>query len=123
MTSSWRPIRWARRDPRKRASFEATPSSRSWRGSMPRRHVSVSSIGADELLLAERLLRSKLGGLFRLAEHLLDMLPIDEMLEERLEVVGPAVAIIDVVGVLPHVAAENGLRPMHERVFAVRRFH
>src|SRR6516165_8585155 len=54
-------------------------------------------------------------------KHLRHMFPIDEMVHERLEVVRPAVAIIDVVGVLPDVAAQDGPRAMHQRVLAVRR--
>src|SRR5690606_2335934 len=40
-----------------------------------------------------------------------------------LEIVGTAVAVIDVVGMLPHVAAEDRLRAVHEGVLAVRRLH
>src|SRR5579859_2377511 len=57
----------------------------------------------------------------RLAEHLVDMFPVDEMLEERLQVIRTAVAVIDVIGVLPDVAAEDRGRTMHQRVFAVGR--
>src|SRR5579859_4101652 len=57
----------------------------------------------------------------RLAEHLVDMFPVDEMLEERLQVIRTAVAVIDVIGVLPDVAAEERGRTMHQRVFAVGR--
>jgi hypothetical protein len=39
--------------------------------------------------------------------------------DERLEVVGPSVAVIDVIGVLPDIAAENGLAALHEGVLAV----
>ena len=42
------------------------------------------------------------------------------MVEKRFEVIRPPVAIIDVVGVLPHVAAEDRLGAVHERVLAVR---
>ena len=37
----------------------------------------------------------------------LDMLPVDEIIEPGLEVFGPGVAIVDVIAVLPHIAAEN----------------
>src|ERR1700758_1263594 len=51
--------------------------------------------------------------------HLGDVLPIDHMVHESLEVVRPPVAVIDVVGVLPHVAAEDRLAAVHQRVLAV----
>src|SRR5690606_6440632 len=47
--------------------------------------------------------------------------PIHEVVDESLEILGAQVAIVDVVAVLPHVASEDGLRTLHERVFAVRR--
>ena len=43
------------------------------------------------------------------------------MLDEGLQVVGAPVAIVDVVGVLPHVAAEDRLAAMDQRALAVRR--
>ena len=51
-----------------------------------------------------------------------DVFPIHQVIEERLEVVRPPVAIIDIVGMLPYVAAEDRLGAMHQRIFAVRRF-
>ena len=56
-----------------------------------------------------------------LAEQLGDIFPIDEVIDPRLQIVGPAIAIVDVVGVLPHVDAEDRLRAVDERVLAVRR--
>ena len=41
--------------------------------------------------------------------HGLDVFPIDQVVEERLEIFGPQVAIVDVVAVLPHVTTENRL--------------
>src|SRR5580658_8394370 len=65
---------------------------------------------------------SRDGALFRRRfVHLGDVVPVDEILEERLEVIGTPVAIVDVVGVLPHVAAENGRGAVHQRILAVRR--
>src|SRR5215212_9571500 len=55
-----------------------------------------------------------------LAEHLVDVFPIDQIFAERLQIVGAAVAIIDVVGVLPDVAAENRRCAVDQRAFAVR---
>ena len=43
----------------------------------------------------------------RFAEHLVDMFPVHEMVDERLQIVRTAVAVVDVVGVLPHIAAEQ----------------
>jgi hypothetical protein len=37
--------------------------------------------------------------------------------------VGPSVAVIDIIGVLPDIAAENGLAAMHEGALAVERLH
>ena len=37
--------------------------------------------------------------------------------------VGPSVAVIDIIGVLPDIAAENGLAALHEGVLAVERLH
>src|SRR5262249_14889929 len=55
--------------------------------------------------------------------HLGDVVPVDEVLPERLQVVGPPVAIIDVIGMLPHVATEDRLAPVHQRVLAVGCLH
>ena len=43
------------------------------------------------------------------------------MIEKGFEIIGPAVAIVDVVGVLPHIAAQDRRAAMHQRIFAVRR--
>src|SRR6476661_11149405 len=55
-----------------------------------------------------------------LAEHFVDIVPVDEMIDERLQIVRAAVAVIDVVGVLPNVAAENRRRAVNQRALAVR---
>src|SRR5215813_12116066 len=57
----------------------------------------------------------------RLAEQLVDIVPVDEMIDERLQVIRTAVAIVDVVGVLPDIAAEDRGGAMHQRILAVRR--
>src|ERR1700749_4591199 len=49
------------------------------------------------------------------------MFPVDEVIDERLQVIRTAVAIVDVVGVLPDVAAEDRGGAMHQRVLTVRR--
>src|SRR5579862_685912 len=57
----------------------------------------------------------------RRREHFLDVLPVHQAFEESLEIVGPAIAVVDVVGVLPHVAAEDRRAAVYQRVLAVRR--
>src|SRR5579884_2312483 len=57
----------------------------------------------------------------RCVKELLDVLPVYQMVDEGLQVVRPAVAVIDVVGMFPHVAAENGRCAVHQRILAVGR--
>src|SRR6476620_9337870 len=59
------------------------------------------------------------GSSLRLAVKLGDVVPVDEAVDEGLEVVRPAVAIVDVVGMLPDVDAEDRRRAMHQRTLAV----
>src|ERR1700704_1975876 len=59
-------------------------------------------------------------GASHLAEQLVDVFPVDQVIAERLQIVGTAVAVVDVVGVLPDVAAENRRRAMDQRALAVR---
>jgi hypothetical protein len=54
-------------------------------------------------------------------KQLFDVGPVDEMLDESLEIVGPAVSVVDVVRVLAHIDPENWRCSVHERTFAVRR--
>src|SRR5208283_5209597 len=54
-----------------------------------------------------------------LAEELRDVFPIDQVVDEGLEVVGTAVAVVYVVGVLPDVDAEDRLAAMDERALPV----
>src|SRR4029078_10519938 len=63
------------------------------------------------------------GALTRRLIHFGDIVPIDQIADERLEIVGTTVAVIDVVTVLPDIAAEDRPRAVHQRAFAVRRFH
>src|SRR5882757_8201611 len=56
-----------------------------------------------------------------LAEQLVDIVPVDEAVDERLQIVRTAVAVVDVVGVLPDVDAEDRGRAMDQRVLAARR--
>src|SRR5690348_17241883 len=55
-----------------------------------------------------------------LAVELVDVVPVDQAIAERLEIVGTAVAVVDVVGMLPDVAAEDRRRAVHQRALAVR---
>src|SRR5690606_32425862 len=55
-------------------------------------------------------------GLLVELEH---VVPVDQVIVERLEVLRPGVAIVDVVGVLPHVDAKDRRAAVDERVFAV----
>src|ERR1039458_3322273 len=48
-----------------------------------------------------------------------DVFPIHEVIDNGLEIVGPTIAIVDVVGVLPYVHAKYRVTAMHERVLAV----
>src|SRR5689334_12063280 len=56
-----------------------------------------------------------------LTVHLLNVLPVDEIFPERLQIIRPAVAIVDVIGVLPHVAAEDRGGTLHQWALAVWR--
>src|SRR6187549_2378399 len=56
-----------------------------------------------------------------LAVHLLDVVPVDQAVPERLEVFRPGVAVVDVIGVLPDIAAEDRARALDQRAFAVGR--
>jgi acetylornithine deacetylase/succinyl-diaminopimelate desuccinylase-like protein len=57
--------------------------------------------------------------LLRLRVHLRHIFPVHQVLDERLEIVRAAVAIVDVIGVLPHVAAEDRRAAVHQRAFAI----
>ncbi len=49
-----------------------------------------------------------------------DVVPVHQVLDERLEIVRAAVAVIDVVGVLPHIDAEDRGSAGDQRALAVR---
>src|SRR6185437_6358713 len=61
--------------------------------------------------------------LHRSFKHFADVVPVHQMVEEGLQVIGSAIAIIDVIGVLPDIAAEYWPGAVHQRVLTVRRFH
>src|SRR6478752_350794 len=52
-----------------------------------------------------------------------DIVPIDQVLNEGLQIVRPAIAIIDVIGVLPDIDAEDRSGAMDEWAFAIGRLH
>src|SRR6476646_3482270 len=54
-------------------------------------------------------------------EQLVDIVPVHQMIDPRLQIVRAAIAIVDVVGVLPDVDAENRGGAMYQRVLAIGR--
>src|SRR5262249_56855214 len=52
-------------------------------------------------------------------QHFFNVLPIHQVVEKCLEIVGPPIAVINIIRVLPNVAAKDWRRPVHERVFAI----
>src|ERR1700679_640874 len=86
----------------------------------PSRSIFDNALNGRAARKAARLL---IGRLFdRLFVHLRDVVPIDQMIEERFQIIRPPIAIVDVVGMLPYVAAEDRLAAMYQRIFAVWRF-
>ena len=59
------------------------------------------------------------GKISELREQLLDIFPIDQVVDERLQIVRAAIAIVDVIGMLPDVTAEDRRAAMDQRAFAV----
>src|SRR5579863_8399935 len=59
--------------------------------------------------------------LLRLGEVLRDEVPVDEVVEERLHEIGPAVLEVEIIGVLPHVAGHQRGLALAERVDRIRR--
>src|SRR6516162_4623961 len=57
----------------------------------------------------------------RLAKQLVDIISVDEIFDKRLQIVRAAIAVVDVVGVLPDIAAEDRGRTMHQRIFTIGR--
>src|SRR6202007_2001743 len=55
-----------------------------------------------------------------LGKQLFDVFPVDEMIDERLQIIRAAVAVVDVVGVLPDVAAGGRGGALGQRAFAGR---
>ena len=89
------------RSPRKHRQF-ATPTKKG------------GSFNAAALLAIQRWSRSGL------REQLVHVVPVHQMIDKRLQVVRAAIAIIDVIGMLPDVDAEDGRCAMDQRVLAIR---
>ena len=47
------------------------------------------------------------------------VIPVDQAVDEGLEIFRPGVAVVDVIGMLPHVDAEDRGCAVNERIFAV----
>src|SRR5690606_21037423 len=58
-----------------------------------------------------------------LGEVLVDEIPVDEVLDHRGHEVGTPVAVIDVVGMLPHVDGEKRSLAFGQGIFGVRGIH
>src|SRR2546428_12787293 len=54
-----------------------------------------------------------------LCQVLRDKVPVDQMVEEGLDEIGPPVLKVQIIGVLPHVAGEQRGRAFGERVYRV----
>src|ERR1700742_166665 len=52
-------------------------------------------------------------------EHLVDVVPVDQVFPEALQIGRPRVAVVDVIGVFPDIAAEDRLAAVDQRVLAV----
>src|SRR4051812_32237615 len=57
-----------------------------------------------------------------LGHQLVNVLPVHQVIEERLQVIRTPIAVVDVIGMLPDVAAQDRGGAMHQRTFAVRGF-
>src|SRR5690606_22871231 len=59
--------------------------------------------------------------LARLLEQLVDVVPVDQIVDKGLEILRPGIPVVDVVAVLPDVDAEDRRAAVDQRVLAVRR--
>src|ERR1700736_613383 len=50
-----------------------------------------------------------------------DIVPIHEIVDKGLEIIGPAIAVIDVIGVLPDIDRQNRRCPLEQRIFGISR--
>src|SRR5262249_25887385 len=109
-----RPVRGAGGDTRARAVAQEQRQARHARGHQPwqeRRQLLILVLDCDRKTLAGR----------REREHLLDVSPVDEMVEPSFEIFRPFVAVVDVIGVLPHVDAKDWPAALDKRVLTVWR--
>src|SRR5262249_58272990 len=91
---------------------------------LPRRWVAFSESERKGAFTTSERVPHRRASLFAgLLIHLGHVLPIDQMIHEGLEIVGPAIAVVDVVGMLPDVAAEDRLASVHQRVLAIGGLH
>src|SRR5262245_2615049 len=58
-----------------------------------------------------------------LAEHFFDMVPVDEIVDEGLEIFRPQIPVVEIIAMLPYIDAENRLGAVHQRVLAIGRLH
>src|SRR5690606_35559510 len=57
--------------------------------------------------------------LARLLEQLVDVVPVDEIVDEGLEILRPGIPVVDVVAVLPDVDPEDRRAAVDQRVLAI----
>src|ERR1035437_6050986 len=50
-----------------------------------------------------------------------DIVPIHEIVDEGLEIIGAAIAVVDVIGMLPDIDGQNRHRSLEQRIFGVPR--
>src|SRR4051812_7680871 len=60
-------------------------------------------------------------GLSGVLVELQHVVPIDQVVDECLEIFRPGIAVVDVIGMLPDIDAEDWLGAVDQRVLAVRR--
>src|SRR5262245_3856121 len=79
------------------------------------RGIASAAGDARRLATPQAALLATLGG----GELRLDRLPVHRV-PPRINVVGPQVLVLQVIGVLPHVHAQNRHQPLHQRAVLVR---
>src|SRR5262245_21840155 len=95
------------------------------RGRNKERAAPASGRGPLDQNGASKAPRKELPGrlLCRAGVHLGDVVPVHQVVDEGLEVVGPAVAVVDVIGVFPYVTTEDRLGALNQRALAVGGLH
>src|SRR6266849_9381608 len=101
-------------------AYARLPSSRSPQGSPS--GISKRKGGSQDAA-APRFVAQQNSSLLRsgFREQLVDILPVHQVIDPRLQIIRTAIAIIDVVGVLPDVDAEDRGGAMDQRVLAIGR--